>query len=99
MRLYRLLLHLYPTSFRADYGEELIRVFKERRQQISNPLEVFALWFSEVIDVVADSIRAHWDILRQDLRYSARTLVRAPEFALTAIMITGLGIGATTAVF
>jgi predicted permease len=41
----------------------------------------------------------HWDILKQDLRYTARTLRRARGFALTAILVTALGVGATTAAF
>ena len=42
---------------------------------------------------------AHWDILKQDLRYTARTLNRARGFALTAILVTALGVGANTAAF
>jgi putative ABC transport system permease protein len=42
---------------------------------------------------------AHWDILKQDLRHTARTLTRAPGFALTAILVTALGVGANTAAF
>jgi predicted permease len=41
----------------------------------------------------------HLDILRQDLRYTRRTLLRAPGFAVTAIVVTALGVGATTAAF
>jgi predicted permease len=41
----------------------------------------------------------HWDILKQDLRYTIRTLSRARGFALTAILITALGVGANTAAF
>jgi predicted permease len=40
---------------------------------------------------------AHWDILKQDLRYTARTLNRARGFALTVILVTALGVGANTA--
>jgi len=42
---------------------------------------------------------AHWDILKQDLRYTLRTLSRARGFALTAILVTALGVGANTAAF
>lgn len=42
---------------------------------------------------------AHWDILKQDLRYTVRTLNRSRGFALTAILVTALGVGANTAAF
>ncbi|MEO7218457.1 MAG: ABC transporter permease, partial [Gemmatimonadaceae bacterium] len=37
--------------------------------------------------------------LGRDLRYAMRTLARSPGFAVTAIVILGLGIGAMTAIF
>jgi len=40
---------------------------------------------------------AHWDVLKQDLRYTARTLTRARGFAVTAILVTAIGVGANTA--
>jgi predicted permease len=45
------------------------------------------------------AIAAHFDILKQDLRYTARSLGRARGFALTAILLTALGVGANTAAF
>ena len=42
---------------------------------------------------------AQWDILKQDLRYTARTLNRARGFALSAILVAALGVGANTAAF
>ena len=51
------------------------------------------------MDVIPNALMAHLDILRQDLTFTARTLLRTPGFTLTAIVVAALGIGATTAAF
>src|SRR5678810_1262509 len=40
-----------------------------------------------------------WDLLKQNLTYSTRALLKTPGFTLTAILTLALGIGATTAIF
>src|SRR3954454_18368228 len=40
-----------------------------------------------------------WDTIRQDLRYTFRTLRRDSGFTTFAILIVGLGIGASATVF
>ena len=96
---HRLLLRLYPSAFRAEYGDELRYDFQRRRDRCSGPLEVATLWVGEAVDVLVHAVGAHLDLLRQDLRYALRTLRRAPGFALTVVLVVGIGVGATTAAF
>jgi putative ABC transport system permease protein len=99
MRTYKALLHAYPSSFRAEYGEEMCTIFRRRRLEASNPLAVAGLWLSAVVEVLGNAAVVHWEILRQDLRYAVRTLSRARGFALTTILLVAIGVGANTAAF
>src|SRR5688572_12517218 len=40
-----------------------------------------------------------WDALRQDAHFTWRSWLRRPAFALSAILVLGLGLGASTALF
>jgi hypothetical protein len=44
MTFYNLLLHLYPASFRNEYGEEMRAVFSRRRRDVTSVLGLVALW-------------------------------------------------------
>lgn len=99
MRAYRLLLLLYPSGFRAQYQEELCALFALRLHEASNSFSRSLLWFETLIDILLTAAQTHWDILRQDILYAQRTLRRSPGFAITAIAVASLGVGAATAAY
>ncbi|MET0620571.1 MAG: ABC transporter permease, partial [Thermoanaerobaculia bacterium] len=99
MRFYRLLLRLYPTSFRAEYGGEMEADFRGRLARDAGLLSRLSLAGGAVFDVLPNALLVHLDILRQDLRHTVRSLSRSSGFALTAILVAALGVGATTATF
>jgi len=99
MRFFNVLLHLYPVSFRNEYGGEIRAIFARRRRDASNPFAILALWIGVITETLFNAAAVHWDLLRQDLRYSLRTLWNARGFAFTAVAVVALGIGANTAAF
>ena len=96
--LYNALLRLYPASFRNEYGEEMRPLFARRRAQASG-FGIVTLWLGTIGEVVANAAAVHLDILKQDVSYTGRVLRRSPGFAVTAVLIVALGVGATTAAF
>ena len=99
MRLYRALLWLYPTSFRAEYGEEMCAMFARRWRQRGSAATRVSLLVDAIADVLRNAPALHWDILRQDVVFAFRTVRRAPALSLTVVLVTAIGIGATTAAF
>ena len=98
IRLYRRLLHLYPTSFRVEYGDEMCALFAERIAG-ANGLGKLGLFLGAVADVVTNAVAAHWDLLIQDLRYTVRSLNHSRGFAIAAVAVLAIGVGANTAAF
>jgi hypothetical protein len=96
---YRMLLLLYPASFRAEYGREMLGVFERRRQQTTTVAGRAMLWLDAIVDILSNAPALLWDMLRQDLRFAFRSLRRSPTLGATVMLVAALGIGATTATF
>jgi predicted permease len=99
MRFYRVLLLLYPASFRAQYGRELESLFALRLRAASNPIALCLFWMETIKDVLTNALETHGDILTQDVKYAVRGFRRAPGFVATAVLVAAIGVGATTAAY
>jgi predicted permease len=98
IRFYRALLRLYPSSFRAEYGEEMTAAFVQACAA-AGPAGRAGLLLRTLADESLNALAVHRAILVQDLRYTARTLNRSRGFAITAILVVAVGVGANTAAF
>ena len=98
IRLYRGLLRLYPAAFRAEYGDEMCALFAERTAGVG-PLGRLGLAVAAMADVVPNALAVHWDMLNGDLRYTVRSLRHARGFAIAAVAVIAIGVGANTAAF
>jgi putative ABC transport system permease protein len=94
-RWYRRLLNLYPRDFRDEFGGEMARLYRDRRQEERS----WSLWASLLLDLLRTAPSEHLAILKQDVRHAWRGLRRAPIITATAALTLALGVGASTAVF
>jgi predicted permease len=99
MNFYRLLLHLYPYAFWAEYGGEMSAIFALELERRSGLPARCRLWLSVLVEVLVNAALVHWEIARRDLFHSTRSLLRSPGFTLTAVLLVTIGIGANVAVF
>ena len=99
--MYSLLLHLYPASFRNEYGDEMRAVFARRRREAAASLGAIGAVARD--DRRRDRATRRWCTRICSARISrytgAHAAPRARASPLTAIVIVALGIGATTAAF
>ncbi len=98
MRLLRWLVSLFPAGFRQEFASDIEADFLRQRREASG-LGVAVLWAGTIADLLRHALLAHWDILRQDLRFIARSLLRRPGYGVTAVMVTAIGVGANASAF
>ncbi len=110
-RWFRWLSRALPRDFREQYWDEVLRLathYTEGRSGIGRT----RVWLYAAVDVIYvatlartrelwDSVRprATLDGLKRDLHYGARSLGRDKAWTAFAVVIVGLGIGASVTVF
>src|ERR1700722_4439931 len=99
MKLYRLLLSLYPARFREEYAAPLQQQFRDDYREAQNFSARLNLWLSALRDLA-------WSIpielsheLKQDLSHSLRVHARRPFVMTFTVAILALAIGGATGVF
>jgi putative ABC transport system permease protein len=113
--LYRLLLLLYPRSFRRRYGGEMSEAFAslvERTREERGAVAVAALWGRTTVDAVLSGTkeRLFGTTPKEEeeegmariwfhISHAARSLRRAPGYTLAFALTLGLAIGVNSAVF
>ena len=108
MKLYRLLLRLYPRAFRDRFAVEMIALFTDAHASADRSWRGrLAFWRVIAGDVARSAARERFPTDRSfsmaefgyDMRQAWRAVSRAPALAAFAVLLMALGIGSTTAVF
>ena len=97
--LFGAVLHLYPASYRDEYGREMTLVLIDRLRDEHNAAVRVAVFLGAIASILADAPKQHALVLTQDLRLALRLIRRERWFATVAIGTVALGIALSTAVF
>ena len=99
LKLYRLLLRLYPTGFREEYGAPLQQQFNADYVDVRGPGELVRFWARTVADVARSAPGQLKSEIAQDVRHAFRLWRRRPMHTAFAIAVLAVAIGANTGVF
>ncbi len=101
-KLYSILLRLYPPSFRAEYGEEMLRAFTEWRSGSGlGACAATRFWFAAIIDLTRSISRQWFDTLTTPLQEDQVTYrpsyLTAAAAGITVFLLYLITLAPTTA--
>jgi putative ABC transport system permease protein len=99
LALFAAVLHLYPASYRDEYGREMALVLVDRLRGEHSAVARVVLFVGAIAAILADAPKQQALVLAQDLRLALRLIRREKWFATVAIGTVALGIALSTAVF
>ena len=97
--LFGMVLHLYPASYRDEYGREMTLVLVDRLRGEHKTAARVVVFLGAIASALADVPKQHALVLAQDLRLALRLIGRERWFATVAISTVAIGIAQSTAVF
>ncbi len=99
LRVYRLLLKLYPASFREDYHTPLQQQFRDELIEVRGPRALARFWARTLWDFALSMPVQLAREFGQDSRHALRLWRQRPAHTLFAIAVLAIAIGANTGVF
>src|SRR5687768_17757817 len=91
-RVFAAVLHLYPASYRDEYGREMMLVLVDRLRAEHTAVARVVLLLGALAAVLADAPKQHALVLAHDLRLALRLIRRERSFATVAIGTVAIGI-------
>lgn len=99
VRVYRLLLKLYPATFRERYEAALERQFKDEYAEVTGRSQLGVLWLRTLLDFARSMPLQVAQEIGQDSRHALRTWRRSPFQALSILAVLAIAVGANTGVY
>ena len=99
LRLYRLLLKLYPAAFRERYEAPLERQFKDDFADVHGARDAARFWLATLADFARSMPPQLAREVAQDGRHALRLWRRRPLAATFSVAVLAIAIGANTGVF
>src|SRR6478672_11944306 len=96
VRLFKLLLRLFPAEFRGDFGAEMEADFSDqlRDARRGGRRPTAALWRRTLPSMLRAGLVQHAAAVTYDARFALRSMARTPAFTGVALLIIALGTGA-----